>query len=105
MSFGGFLGIADKLFAVPWKALKLDTENKRFILNVDKERLEAAPGFDKDDWPNMADPNWQNTINSYYGTKSYTDSTTSTKDSTRSREGRRLGNHTGSAVGYRLRAK
>ena len=79
LSFGGFLGIADKLFAVPWKALKLDTANKRFILNVDKERLESAPGFDKDNWPDMADPNWQNTINSYYGTKSYTD-TTSTKD-------------------------
>lgn len=83
LSFGGFLGIADKLFAVPWKALKLDTENKRFILNVDKERLEAAPGFDKDDWPDMADPTWQNTINSYYGTKSYTD-TTVTKDYTSS---------------------
>jgi sporulation protein YlmC with PRC-barrel domain len=83
LSFGGFLGIADKLFAVPWKALKLDTENKRFILNVDKERLESAPGFDKDNWPDMADPNWQNTINAYYGTKSYTD-TTSTKDYTSS---------------------
>jgi sporulation protein YlmC with PRC-barrel domain len=73
LSFGGFLGIADKLFAVPWSALKLDTENKRFILNVDKERLESAPGFDKDHWPDMADPIWQNTINSYYGTKAYTD--------------------------------
>jgi len=51
---------------------------------VDKERLETAPGFDKDNWPDFADPNWQNTINSYYGTKSYTDSTTSTRDSTRS---------------------
>jgi sporulation protein YlmC with PRC-barrel domain len=91
LSFGGFLGIADKLFAVPWNALKLDTENKRFILNVDKERLESAPGFDKDHWPDMADPTWQNTINSYYGTTSYTDTgytgtsqtgTSSTKDYT-----------------------
>jgi len=73
LSFGGFLGIADKLFAVPWSALKLDTVNKRFILNVDKERLESAPGFDKDNWPDMADPTWQNTINSYYGTTTYTD--------------------------------
>ena len=73
LSFGGFLGIANKLFAVPWSALKLDTENKRFILNVDKERLESAPGFDKDHWPDMADPIWQNTINSYYGTKAYTE--------------------------------
>src|SRR3569833_2528852 len=91
LSFGGFLGIADKLFAVPWNALKLDTENKRFILNVDKERLESAPGFDKDHWPDMADPTWQNTINSNYGTTSYTDTgytglsqtgTSSTKDYT-----------------------
>ena len=73
LSFGGFLGIADKLFAVPWSALKLDTANKRFLLNVEKKSLESAPGFDKDDWPDMADPTWQNTINSYYGTKSYTD--------------------------------
>jgi sporulation protein YlmC with PRC-barrel domain len=75
LSFGGFLGIADKLFAVPWSALRLDTANKRFLLDIDKERLESAPGFNKDDWPDMADATWQNTINSYYGTKSYTDTT------------------------------
>lgn len=68
LSFGGFLGIADKLFAVPWSALKLDTENKRFTLDVDKEKLESAPGFDKDNWPDMADPTWQDSIHSYYGT-------------------------------------
>lgn len=73
LSYGGFMGIADKLFAVPWSALKLDTVKKCFLLDVDKERLESAPGFDKDDWPDMADPSWQNTINSYYGTKTYTD--------------------------------
>ncbi|MBA2659332.1 MAG: PRC-barrel domain containing protein, partial [Nitrosospira sp.] len=54
---------------------------KRFLLNVEKERLESAPGFNKDDWPDMADPSWQNTINAYYGTKSYTD-TTSYSDTT-----------------------
>lgn len=85
LSFGGFLGMGDKLFAVPWNALTLDTENKRFILNVDKDRLQSAPGFDKDDWPDMADPSWQNSIHSYYGTKSYMDTsyeTKSTKDYT-----------------------
>lgn len=68
LSYGGFLGIADKLFAVPWEALTLDTENKRFILNVAKNRLESAPGFDKDDWPDMADPQWQEDIRSFYTT-------------------------------------
>ncbi len=71
MSFGGFLGMGDKLFAVPWNALTLDTKNKRFVLDVEKKRLEAAPGFDKDHWPNMADPSWERDIHAYYGTKPY----------------------------------
>ncbi len=73
LSFGGFLGMGDKLFAVPWNALKLDTENKRFTLNVERDRLENAPGFDKDKWPNMADQAWASEIHSYYGTKPYYD--------------------------------
>ncbi len=73
LSFGGFLGMGEKLFAVPWQALKLDTENKRFVLDVDKEDLKDAPGFDKDDWPDMADPTWANQIHSYYGTEPYSD--------------------------------
>ena len=68
LSFGGFLGMGDKLFAVPWNALKLDTENKRFELNVKKDRLKDAPGFEKDDWPDMADQSWVAEIHSYYGT-------------------------------------
>lgn len=71
LSFGSFLGMGEKLFAVPWGALKLDTENKRFILNVDKERLKNAPGFDKDAWPDLADKTLANDLHSYYGTKPY----------------------------------
>lgn len=69
LSYGGFLTLGEKLFAVPWEALKLDTVNKRFVLNVDKERLESAPGFDKDDWPDMADTTWAERVNSFYGIK------------------------------------
>jgi sporulation protein YlmC with PRC-barrel domain len=69
LSFGGFLGMGEKLFAVPWEALKLDTTNKRFVLDVSKDRLEGAPGFDKTHWPDMADPTWQSGIHAYYGTK------------------------------------
>lgn len=68
LSFGGFLGVGEKLFAVPWNALKLDTEHKRFVLNVPKDRLKDAPGFDKGHWPDMADPSWVKGIHSYYGT-------------------------------------
>ena len=68
LSYGGFLGMGEKLFAVPWQALKLDTENKRYVLNVDSNKLDSAPGFDKDNWPNMADETWANSVHSYYGT-------------------------------------
>lgn len=68
LAFGGFLGMGEKLFAVPWQALHLDTVNKRMVLNVDKERLKNAPGFDKDAWPDMSDVGWASGIHSFYGT-------------------------------------
>ena len=69
LSFGGFLGMGEKLFAVPWNALLLDTKNKRFVLDVEKDRLKDAPGFDKDKWPNMADQSWAKELHAFYGTK------------------------------------
>ena len=73
LSFGGFLGLGAKLFAVPWSALTLDAAEKRFILNVPKERLENAPGFDKDHWPSMADSAWATEIHAYYEVRPYWD--------------------------------
>jgi len=69
LASGGFLGIGDRLHAIPWNALQIDTRNKRVILDVEVERLKSSPGFDKDDWPNMADPTWENEVHSYYGTQ------------------------------------
>jgi sporulation protein YlmC with PRC-barrel domain len=66
LSVGGFLSVGEKLFAVPWEALTLDTENKRFVLDVTRERLDSAPGFDKNQWPDMADPTWETAIHAYY---------------------------------------
>jgi sporulation protein YlmC with PRC-barrel domain len=62
VSLGGFLDMGEKLFAVPWSALTLDTDNKRFVLNVNKD-LESAPGFDM--WPFVADPSWERGIQAY----------------------------------------
>lgn len=71
LSSGGFLGIGNKLFAIPWHALTLDTDNKCFVLDVSKERLEQAPGFDEDQWPSMADERWAGDVHAYYGIKPY----------------------------------
>jgi len=67
LSFGGLLGIHDKLFAVPWHALALDIDNKWFVLNVEKDKLRDAPGFDKNHWPTMADAAWVKEVHAYYG--------------------------------------
>jgi sporulation protein YlmC with PRC-barrel domain len=69
LSVGGVLGIGDKLFAVPFDALRTthDTNNNiSFVLDVSKQRLENAPGFDKNHWPDFASPQWRNQIDSYY---------------------------------------
>jgi hypothetical protein len=71
LSFGGFLGIGDKLFAVPWAALKETPKQDAFVLDVPKDRLEKAPGFDKDKWPNLNDRQWGSQIHTYYGVKPY----------------------------------
>lgn len=71
LSFGGFLGMGDKLFAIPWSALTIDTGEKQFVLDLDKQTLERAPGFDKADWPDMADRAWGATVATYYGAKPY----------------------------------
>ena len=68
LSFGGVLGLGDKLFAVPWTALTLDTANKRFTLDIPKAKLDGAPGFDKDHWPSMADKTWAGVLHKFYGT-------------------------------------
>jgi sporulation protein YlmC with PRC-barrel domain len=66
LSFGGWLGMGDKLFAVPWNSMRLDTENHCLVLDVSRDRLKDAPGFDKDNWPDFADPTFTSRISSYY---------------------------------------
>jgi sporulation protein YlmC with PRC-barrel domain len=73
LSFGGFMGLGDKLFAIPWEALILNPKDHTFILNVEKEVLEKAPGFDKDHWPDDAEyeAGWLLDIYEYYGYSPY----------------------------------
>lgn len=77
LSFGGFLGMGEKFFAIPWNAFHFDLKENRAVLNVDKKLLENAPGFDKDNWPNFADSTWGNTIYKHYGYTPYWDETPS----------------------------
>ena len=67
LDFGGFLGIGDKLFAVPLEAFDIDRKDEHFILDVTKDRLESAPGFDKSNWPTTADQSFVENVYDYYG--------------------------------------
>lgn len=67
LSFGGFLNMGSKYFAIPWQTLILDKEDEVFKLDVTEEKLKHSPGFDKDDWPNFADPSFLDSVNRYYG--------------------------------------
>src|SRR5215475_2395890 len=72
VSFGGFLGMGEKLFAVPWGAFSQPDANKeKFVLAVDKERLRNAPGFDDHNWPQMASREWVTSLYSYYNVPPY----------------------------------
>ena len=66
LSYGGILGMGDKLLAIPWNALHYDDDKDTFVLDVDKEKIKSAPSFDKDHWPNFADKTWIKTISDYY---------------------------------------
>ena len=68
---GSFLGMGGKLFALPWNSIHYDLQKECFILNADKDQLKNAPGFDKNNWPNMADRRWGESVSQYYGVKSY----------------------------------
>ena len=72
LDFGGWLGIGDKLFAVPFHAFKYSASSKdhhggHLVLDVAKDRLKNAPGFDKSKWPDMADPTWAQPVDQFYG--------------------------------------
>ncbi len=68
LSDGGFIcTLGEKLYAIPFKALQLDTKNKRFILDADIEKIQNAPGFDTEHWPNMEDEAWGDSIHKFYG--------------------------------------
>jgi len=66
IEFGGFMGFGEKLFAVPFSAVRLNARNQEFVLDIEKEFLEKAPGFDKDHWPETNSHYFD--VNAYWGT-------------------------------------
>ena len=71
LSFGGILGMGEKLFAIPFEALKLDASREHFTLDVDKNKMQNAPGFDRNNPPQASDRTWGAEVYKFYGHKPY----------------------------------
>ena len=71
LASGGFLGMGDKYFAIPWDLLTVDTDSHEVVVDVSKETLRNAPGFDKDSWPEIHDRTWLGDVYRYYGHEPY----------------------------------
>jgi len=71
VSFGGFLTMGEKLFAIPFSAFEYNVINNEYIIDLPKNRLENAPGFDADHWPTMSDEQWNRDVYNYYGRSPY----------------------------------
>jgi len=72
ISFGGVMGLGDKLFAVPFDLLeapevKAGDDLAFFTLDIDKSRMENAPGFDRAKWPDLNEQAWCAEIDKFYG--------------------------------------
>ncbi len=68
VSFGGILGLGNKLFAIPWSVLHWNRDKEYYVLDLDKETLKNAPGFDKKHWPDTSNK-WdlrREEINQFY---------------------------------------
>lgn len=73
LSFGGFLSIGEKLFAIPLESFQFDSEGLKgkIILDISEESLENAPGFDKDNWPQNPDYSFMDKVYNHYNTPTY----------------------------------
>lgn len=67
---GGFMGVNEQFFAIPWTALAHDAENRRFVIDADRSTLAGAPHFERDSWQ-AVDARWHREIHDHYGAQPY----------------------------------
>ena len=67
LSFGGAFGLGDKHFAIPWSVIQYNPTDQCAVIDIDQDRLANAPGFEKENWPDMADNTWADEIQRHYG--------------------------------------
>lgn len=67
VSFGGTLGLGDKLVAIPWDLFDVNNEGKVYATKIDKEQLKAAPRLESDDWDEFDNPTYIRSQYKHFG--------------------------------------
>ncbi len=68
---GGFMGVDQRFFAIPWSALAWDAENRRLLLDADREMLACAPRFERERWPYAGDAEWHRAVHRHFHARPY----------------------------------
>lgn len=63
---GGVLGLGEKLHAIPWSAVTRDAQRQCLVVDIERERIDRAPVFDRSRWPALSDPSWRHAIEAFY---------------------------------------
>ena len=63
---GGVLGIGERLYAVPWQLVRRDAASCCFVVDIAPEALDAAPSFERRQWPVM-DSDWSERVHAHFG--------------------------------------
>jgi sporulation protein YlmC with PRC-barrel domain len=66
---GGFMGVGERLFAVPWNALR--AVGQQFVLECKRAALDSAPAFDRDHWPHAPAYGWHELVHAHYHSRPY----------------------------------
>lgn len=70
VTFGGFLGLGEDSFTVPWGKLTYDTDLGGYKTDISPDQLQGAPAFGRDDtsWSNR---DRERDLHNYYGVSPY----------------------------------
>jgi sporulation protein YlmC with PRC-barrel domain len=66
---GGFMGVGERFYAVPWNAMSLDAQRNSFVLDISKLDFAQAPSFDRDHWPHMDQLHWHQQVHRFYDSR------------------------------------
>lgn len=73
LSFGGFLGIGDRFYPLPWEKLRYDTERGGYVVDIDRSMLEGAPSYAEDEVVSWDDRAWGERVAGHYGARPFWD--------------------------------